>query len=318
MDESLLSASLLDLKVYKRQYIRFALVSILIILILGTIIVSQKVDQLKTDLVSLQHQLTRDENTYNNTYDKLQTTLDNAEEAQKEVENNSKSALKSIVCSEANYYNNKTQTALNKYEQYLNNAEEYLKEYKKQQEEVNDLVKKINQIQEKLMMDKKYFTKSSLNGYTKESEKITTLKNAKVKEKATEAQKYADKLYNEYLYIMLRIVTGEAGSEYCPDLDQFYVMAVIENRIKHPEFPNTLSGVVFQPGQYQPTWDGSWSKKADKRTQENVAKYLRGKVDINMPDNIVYQAMFKQGDYVWAYVANPVDGGHFYCGLKEK
>ena len=301
MEEGSLLPSALRINVYKRQTIFIVLLSMLITLVMGAVIVFQKIDKLKTDLISLQTQLTREETAASNVYDKLQKNLDDAEIAQGEVEEDSKSALKSIVCSDANRYNNKAQKALKKYEKYYDNANEYLKEYKIRYEEVKDLVKRINQIQEKLKMDKGSFTKTTLNDYKKESRKFATLKekDATVKKKAQEAQDFADKLYNAYIYIMERIVAGECGSTYCPDSDQFYVMKVIENRIKNPKFPNTLEGVVFQPGQYQPTWDGNWYKKADKRTKENVRKYLRGEVDTGMPDNVVYQAVFKQGDYVW-------------------
>ena len=320
MEEESLLPSALRINVYKRQTIFIVLLSMLITLVMGAVIVFQKIDKLKTDLISLQTQLTREETAASNVYDKLQKNLDDAEIAQGEVEEDSKSALKSIVCSDANRYNNKAQKALKKYEKYYDNAKEYLEEYKLRYEEVNDLVKEINKIQEKLRIDKKSFTKTTLNGFTKEGQKFTELKekDSEVRKSAKDAQDFADKLYNAYIYIMERIVAGECGSTYCPDLDQFYVMKVIENRIKHPKFPNTLEGVVFQPGQYQPTWDGNWYKKADKRTKENVRKYLRGEVDTGMPDNVVYQAVFKQGDYVWAHVSNPVDGGHYYCGIYEK
>lgn len=112
---------------------------------------------------------------------------------------------------------------------------------------------------------------------------------------------------------MLKLVTGEAGDYYYPDLDQFCVMNVAENRVKSEYFPDTIKEVVFQPGQYQPTWDGSWSKKSDERTKRNVEKYLRGEVETGMPDNVVFQAMFKQGDNVWKHITNEVDVGHYYC-----
>ena len=34
----------------------------------------------------------------------------------------------------------------------------------------------------------------------------------------------------------------------------------IMNRVESPLYPNTISGVVYQSGQFAPTWDGSLSR----------------------------------------------------------
>ena len=47
---------------------------------------------------------------------------------------------------------------------------------------------------------------------------------------------------------MARIISAEArGEEYA---GQVAVGAVIMNRIEHPSFPNTLAGVIYQPGAF--------------------------------------------------------------------
>ena len=38
------------------------------------------------------------------------------------------------------------------------------------------------------------------------------------------------------------------------------VATVIMNRMESPAYPNTISGVVYQSGQFAPTWDGSLSR----------------------------------------------------------
>ena len=38
------------------------------------------------------------------------------------------------------------------------------------------------------------------------------------------------------------------------------VATVIMNRVESPAYPNTISGVVYQSGQFAPTWDGSLSR----------------------------------------------------------
>ena len=47
--------------------------------------------------------------------------------------------------------------------------------------------------------------------------------------------------------MLARAVNGEARGE--PYEGQVAVAAVILNRVKHSSFPNTISGVIYQPGQ---------------------------------------------------------------------
>lgn len=58
------------------------------------------------------------------------------------------------------------------------------------------------------------------------------------------------------LEILSRLVNGEARGE--PYIGQVAVAAVVLNRVKHPSFPNTISGVVFQTGAFDAVWDGQF------------------------------------------------------------
>lgn len=54
--------------------------------------------------------------------------------------------------------------------------------------------------------------------------------------------------------LLARIISAEArGEEY---VGQVAVGAVIMNRIEHPSFPNTLAGVIYQPGAFSCLYDG--------------------------------------------------------------
>ena len=66
-------------------------------------------------------------------------------------------------------------------------------------------------------------------------------------------------LYRESeLSILARLVSGEARGE--PYTGQVAVGAVILNRVDHPSFPNTVAGVLFQPGAFSPVADGQFYK----------------------------------------------------------
>ncbi len=54
--------------------------------------------------------------------------------------------------------------------------------------------------------------------------------------------------------LLARVINGEARGE--PYEGQVAVGAVVLNRVKHPSFPNTLSGVVYQPGAFTAITDG--------------------------------------------------------------
>lgn len=56
------------------------------------------------------------------------------------------------------------------------------------------------------------------------------------------------------IQIMARAVNGEARGE--PYEGQVAVAAVILNRVKNPSFPNSVSGVIYQPGAFTAVADG--------------------------------------------------------------
>lgn len=96
------------------------------------------------------------------------------------------------------------------------------------------------------------------------------------------------------LDLFARLLTAEVGSTWIPDEIQLYVGSVVLNRMAHEYFPDTLYDVIYQPGQYSPTWNGRINNTPDERTIENARKLLEeGSV---LPANVVFQANFKQGE----------------------
>lgn len=55
-------------------------------------------------------------------------------------------------------------------------------------------------------------------------------------------------------YLLARCVYGEARGE--PYTGQVAIAAVVLNRVRHPSFPNTISGVIYQPGAFTAVADG--------------------------------------------------------------
>ncbi len=64
-------------------------------------------------------------------------------------------------------------------------------------------------------------------------------------------------LYQESeLSLLARLVSGEARGE--PYIGQVAVAAVVLNRVRNDGFPDTISGVIFQPGAFDAVWDGQF------------------------------------------------------------
>ena len=58
--------------------------------------------------------------------------------------------------------------------------------------------------------------------------------------------------------LLARVISAEARGE--PYTGQVAVGAVILNRIEHPSFPNSLAGVVYQPGAFSCLNDGQFNE----------------------------------------------------------
>lgn len=59
------------------------------------------------------------------------------------------------------------------------------------------------------------------------------------------------------IQLLARIISAEARGE--PYTGQVAVGAVVLNRVAHPSFPNTLSGVIYQPGAFTAIVDGQFN-----------------------------------------------------------
>ncbi|TMV52096.1 spore cortex-lytic enzyme [Paenibacillus mesophilus] len=82
-------------------------------------------------------------------------------------------------------------------------------------------------------------------------------------------------LSNQDLNLMANAVYGESRGE--PYVGQIAVAAVIINRVKSASFPNTVSGVIFQPGAFTAVADGQiWltpNEVAKKAVQDALNGY---------------------------------------------
>lgn len=78
--------------------------------------------------------------------------------------------------------------------------------------------------------------------------------------------------------LLARLINGEARGE--PYKGQVAVGAVVMNRVKSSEFPDTISGVIYQKGQFSCVTDGQFDKAID----ENSTVYKAAREALNGAD----------------------------------
>jgi N-acetylmuramoyl-L-alanine amidase len=75
-------------------------------------------------------------------------------------------------------------------------------------------------------------------------------------------------------YMLAKLISGEArGESY---IGQVAVGAVVVNRLQNPNFPNSLSGVVFEPGAFDAVSDGQYHKEPTASAVQAAQSALAG------------------------------------------
>ena len=74
--------------------------------------------------------------------------------------------------------------------------------------------------------------------------------------------------------LLARIISAEARGE--PYVGQVAVGAVILNRIEHPSFPDTLSGVIYQKGAFTAVTDGQFNQPVSDSAYKAARDALNG------------------------------------------
>lgn len=82
-------------------------------------------------------------------------------------------------------------------------------------------------------------------------------------EKPEKLEMWRQKFTESDLDLLARVVRAEAQGE--PYDGQVAVAAVILNRVNHPEFPNTIPGVVYEPLAFSVVTNGEVNKPPDER-----------------------------------------------------
>ena len=76
------------------------------------------------------------------------------------------------------------------------------------------------------------------------------------------------------LYLLAKCIHAEARGE--PYVGQVAVGAVILNRVESPEFPNTISGVIYQPWAFTAVNDGQINLEPNDTAYQAAQDALNG------------------------------------------
>lgn len=99
------------------------------------------------------------------------------------------------------------------------------------------------------------------------------------------------------LYCLAHIINAEAGDDNCTHEHRIAVGSVVLNRVEADDFPDTIRDVVFDPGQYSPTWNGTFEKEPSQDSWDTAEFLLENGSQI--PEDCIWQAEFKQGSGEW-------------------
>lgn len=112
------------------------------------------------------------------------------------------------------------------------------------------------------------------------------------------------------LKLLANAVYGEARGE--PYDGQVAVAAVILNRLDSPLFPNTISGIIFQPGAFTAVSDGQIWLTPNKQAMEAVIDAMNG---WDPSENALYYFNPKTATSKWIWTRTQIKqiGEHIFC-----
>ena len=110
--------------------------------------------------------------------------------------------------------------------------------------------------------------------------------------------------------LLAKVISAESRGE--PYVGQVAVAAVILNRIAHPSFPNTLSGVIYQPLAFSCVADGG----INAPTADSAYKAAREAINGSDPSSgaiYYYNPVKSTSQWIFSRPVITVIGNHRFC-----
>ena len=116
--------------------------------------------------------------------------------------------------------------------------------------------------------------------------------------------------YQNNLNLLARVVYGEARGE--PYTGQVAVAAVVLNRVKNSNFPNTVSGVVYQKGAFDAVADGQINLTPNSTAKKAAQDALNG-WDPTYGAIYYFNPKTATNKWIWSRPMTVTIGNHRFC-----
>ena len=110
--------------------------------------------------------------------------------------------------------------------------------------------------------------------------------------------------------LLARLISAEARGE--TYTGQVAVGAVVLNRIGHPSFPNSLSGVIYQPGAFSCLDDGQFDQPVSESAYRAAADALGG-WDPSYGAIYYFNPSTATSSWIWSRPVIVTIGKHMFC-----
>ena len=115
---------------------------------------------------------------------------------------------------------------------------------------------------------------------------------------------------NGDVYLLARLISAEARGE--PYQGQVAVGAVVLNRMDHPSFPNTLSGVIYQRGAFTCLSDGQFDQPIADSAYQAARDALNG-ADPTGGAIYSFNPATATSKWIWSRPVLLIIGKHRFC-----
>ena len=113
--------------------------------------------------------------------------------------------------------------------------------------------------------------------------------------------------------LLARLIYCEIGSDGHPDEQLYNVGSVVMNRVADTRFPDTIRGVIYQPGQYAPAISGVLEAVTPTKRCYTIAADLLANGS-RLPESVVWQSTVPQGTEIYETYYSPLTGTTtYYC-----
>ncbi len=112
------------------------------------------------------------------------------------------------------------------------------------------------------------------------------------------------------VYLLARLISAEARGE--PYIGQVAVGAVVLNRIDHPSFPSSLSGVIYQSGAFSCLDDGQFDQPIADSAYRAAREALAGS-DPTGGAIYYFNPATATNKWIWSRPQLLTIGSHIFC-----